>query len=1320
MPTRIQELSTEFTARLSNFKAGINQGINLVGAFARAANTSFGRVRDSADRMATGVVDSFKAIERTASRTALVVGGSMTVMAGATVKLGDDFIKTKDTALMAFEAMLGSGEQAMAFYERLEQFERETPFEMPGLLKAAQRLLATKMAAEKVIPALRSIGDAVALTGGGAEQIDRAVVALSQMSAKQKISFEEMNQLAEAGVFAWEALATTLGVDVPTAMDMATKKGNEVYQHFDRFLLEIGKSAEGAMSKQSKMLTGVLSTMSSAASKAAGEIVEPLYREATKFLAWASGPSGFQLKGVSDALKKTAETIATDVFDYLQLNGQEILDRLGEAFVTFGQGLQGLVGYIRENGNALAMVVKSMADWGLAIAKWLADHPRFTAALAATKVALMTGIPQAIGKTIYALVSLGLHLTTTALLFRMVFGSSLIGMILNAVRQLYALVAASEMLKRSWIAINTLKLFGGWAGVIGEVLSKIKLLSTAMVVLKGAVIGVVAYTAYQIGVWARQFFYAEDWTAKLNENLKEGIKLTERLFVIRQRALGLRIQDAMANPDREQGLKDLETQKAIADKNLESYRAKIKELQKLQFDLEINRTAMNVAEIRLAEAKIATLQSEVKNLEEAQKEVEALAEAIADLQRQIITEKETKDKEPKGPDGKPVAPGAPAGGGDVPPPIGAEPPKKTPEERRDERIRQHGYKQEEQADPFLKGLAEAMRILEGATLDQIEDYFAGLDGMTEEALQASITFIKNQRAIWDQEEAKMKAEAKADLESGKLTKEQYDKELERIKAERVKAERGLLETEVHGALGKANRNVETRDRTKDTENDAFNSLHRFEKDLDPKQMKAFQDQIEAIRKKFIELGMSQEEYNRALDAVQDKIADTAKANKAIEDADADMEKHRKQGVDPRLQEDYGRIRWKVKAGEMSPEDFQREWGKIEEKIRATQEAEQAFQRARFEGMDPSYAEEWQKLTEALHTGALNADAYREAIADLTGRMKAEREAEQKMGVLEKDGPVSKEAMDIYNGLLRDLQSKRISVDEFNQAMSELTTKIQEGQQAFGVFKDLMQGVFGQTFGMASQAAQQLQAQFAFLQQQLDTDKISVAQFRQQVQLLAQASERAAAAERRRRLINGDFQGAGLNLWEAVLDKIANMRMEQFDLMATNWANQLTGLGGMFQQVGDDLNYWRQQVGDFVGSLPGGGDINQAFGKVLDFMASLEGQRQIILNNIQLLRQSLQVTEDALSRKDLQGKIDELIQQLQVLDQQQANLPTFVADRGELDFKDPGLSGGGGSNRSSKGGSVTITLPNVTRISQTDAEVMANIVAREMQRRGRNM
>jgi tape measure domain-containing protein len=132
----------------------------------------------------------------------VVVTGGMLLAAGASLQASEQFESSK----RAFTQFEGSAEKAVATLGRFERFALQTPFEFAELIPAAQRMRALGFASNEVIPILRAVGDQVAGFGGGKEQIDRITLALVQMQAKTKVSAEEIRQLAESGVRAWEPI----------------------------------------------------------------------------------------------------------------------------------------------------------------------------------------------------------------------------------------------------------------------------------------------------------------------------------------------------------------------------------------------------------------------------------------------------------------------------------------------------------------------------------------------------------------------------------------------------------------------------------------------------------------------------------------------------------------------------------------------------------------------------------------------------------------------------------------------------------------------------------------------------------------------------------------------------------------------------------------------------------------------------------------------------------------------------------------------------------------------------------------------------------
>lgn len=210
------------------------------------------------------------------SRAVGAVGGAMTSAgdamtaavtlplatgAVAAAKWASDVVGAAEQADIAFSTMLGP-ERARQMLADLADFARTTPFEMSGLTSATQKLLAYGFAAEDVIPMLTSVGDASAALGAGEQGVDSLVRALGQLQAKGKASAEEMLQLTEVGVPAWQYLADVVSNgDIPKAMDMVTDGAVDADTAISALRAGMDRDFGGLMAEQAGTLQGVLSNL---------------------------------------------------------------------------------------------------------------------------------------------------------------------------------------------------------------------------------------------------------------------------------------------------------------------------------------------------------------------------------------------------------------------------------------------------------------------------------------------------------------------------------------------------------------------------------------------------------------------------------------------------------------------------------------------------------------------------------------------------------------------------------------------------------------------------------------------------------------------------------------------------------------------------------------------------------------------------------------------------------------------------------------------------------------------------------------------------
>ena len=200
--------------------------------------------------------DNIKSSQAMASHLKWLVTG-FAAAGVASIKMAADMEQTTT----AFETLLGSADAAKKMVADLSDFAARTPFQMPGITKSAQQLLAYGFKAESVIPMLTSVGNAISSMGGNEENMQSVIRALGQIQAKGKLSAEEMMQLSEQGINAWKYLADAAGISIGKIQSLATKGAVSAKGAIQTILSGMNTQFAGGMDKQSQTINGLLSTI---------------------------------------------------------------------------------------------------------------------------------------------------------------------------------------------------------------------------------------------------------------------------------------------------------------------------------------------------------------------------------------------------------------------------------------------------------------------------------------------------------------------------------------------------------------------------------------------------------------------------------------------------------------------------------------------------------------------------------------------------------------------------------------------------------------------------------------------------------------------------------------------------------------------------------------------------------------------------------------------------------------------------------------------------------------------------------------------------
>jgi tape measure domain-containing protein len=192
---------------------------------AEILDRGFGDVTRSLDRTGRELGDTDKAARKTAdgfgilkSRTAdyvkgLIVHDALRLTKDAVQEFGRSFYDVNDRAetfMVTLNTLYHSLDKAERKYAEFVRFSQKTPFNFKDVGDMAIRLKAYQL--EPTTKLMTTIGDTVAAFGGDRNIMSGVVRALGQIKTKGEAAGQELRQLAEWGVPAYEILQQKLGL----------------------------------------------------------------------------------------------------------------------------------------------------------------------------------------------------------------------------------------------------------------------------------------------------------------------------------------------------------------------------------------------------------------------------------------------------------------------------------------------------------------------------------------------------------------------------------------------------------------------------------------------------------------------------------------------------------------------------------------------------------------------------------------------------------------------------------------------------------------------------------------------------------------------------------------------------------------------------------------------------------------------------------------------------------------------------------------------------------------------------------------------------
>lgn len=195
----------------------------------------------------------------TTSKAVTVAGGAIAAAVTAASKAGIEYNAEMEKYKTAFTSILGSEKEAEKVMSQIRQDAATTPFDVKGLTQGIQMLTSTGLSADSARKTVLALGDALAATGGGADEMSRMIQNLQQIKNAGEASGADIKQFAYAGVDIYGIMADYYGKtteevkkmkigydDLSNALIKAASKGGRFYN---------------AMYNQSKTFNGQLSNL---------------------------------------------------------------------------------------------------------------------------------------------------------------------------------------------------------------------------------------------------------------------------------------------------------------------------------------------------------------------------------------------------------------------------------------------------------------------------------------------------------------------------------------------------------------------------------------------------------------------------------------------------------------------------------------------------------------------------------------------------------------------------------------------------------------------------------------------------------------------------------------------------------------------------------------------------------------------------------------------------------------------------------------------------------------------------------------------------
>lgn len=305
--TVVNSLAKTITSSSKLANSGILAGSRFIDAFAKtirssgrlavslsSAFNSISRIpgilaggQNSGKSWGGGFIDFAKSIIQGAMGTFLGILGAMgfNSLIDASKRFVASMIDSNaqlEKMQTSLEVLFQSKSIANKMFKDVIKMASTTPFETPDLIRGIQTLKQFGHENKRLLPLMRSIGDAAASSPMGMEDaVHRMTYAFGQIKAAGKLLGQDLRQLTEVGVPAMKILEEQFGKSFSEIQKDVNSGKISIDTAIEAITTGMDKRFGGMMAKQSKSFYGLMSTMRDEWFLFAAEVGKPLF-EAVK------------------------------------------------------------------------------------------------------------------------------------------------------------------------------------------------------------------------------------------------------------------------------------------------------------------------------------------------------------------------------------------------------------------------------------------------------------------------------------------------------------------------------------------------------------------------------------------------------------------------------------------------------------------------------------------------------------------------------------------------------------------------------------------------------------------------------------------------------------------------------------------------------------------------------------------------------------------------------------------------------------------------------------------------------------------------------